>query len=71
MAFFKSTIILFVLFSLQILYKYCFQFLFLAVTIVPREIEHNTYAKFLEGKQKVLWYFSKKGYTKDNIIISR
>ena len=37
----------------KILHKYCFQFL-LGLTIVPREIENNAYAKF-GGKQSALW----------------
>ncbi len=35
----------------KILHKHCFA--------VAREIENNAYAKFLEGQQRVLWYFFK------------
>ena len=42
----------------QILLNYCFQFL-LTITVIPREIEGNGYAKFLGGgeggKQSTLW----------------
>ena len=32
-------------YPLKILHNHCFQFL-LGITVVPREIEHNGYAKF-------------------------
>ena len=39
---------------LNILHSHCFQF-FLGITVVPREIEDNGYAKFWGGKQGSLW----------------
>ncbi len=37
------------------LYKHCFQCLWGRLYVIPREIENNTYAKILRGKQDVLW----------------
>ena len=47
----------------QILLNYCFRLL-LSITVIPREIEDNGYAKFGGwggggGKQTTLWYVLK------------
>ena len=42
-------------FPLRILHNHCFQIL-QGITVVPREIENNGYAKFFGGaKQGALW----------------
>ena len=40
--------------SLALLKGFCFSFL-LGITVVPREIEDNSHAKILGGKQGLLW----------------
>jgi len=38
----------------KILHNHCFQFL-LGITVVPREIQDNRYAKFWQRKQGAFW----------------
>ena len=50
----------------QILHKHCFQFL-LGITVVPREIKDNTYAKFKVYKKIVNLEEFSKGFNAQRI----